>query len=95
MVRHCYDAIITKWHGTPLELRSGPENIAAICFTSGSIGAAKGAMLTHTAFHCQALVKLREVGFCDTDIYLHTSPLCHVGECSSSSATQHPGGQSC
>ena len=79
MVRHSYDAIIATWLGTCLQLLSGPENVAAICFTSGSTGAAKGAMLTHTAFHCQALVKLHEVGFCEADIYLHTSPLCHVG----------------
>lgn len=74
-----YDSTIAKWLGTQSELRLAPENIAAICFTSGTTGAAKGAMLTHMAFHCQALLKLREVGFCDTDVYLHTSPLCHIG----------------
>jgi len=76
---HCYSKCIAAWLGTQFELGSAPENIAAICFTSGSTGAAKGAMLTHIAFHCQALVKLREVGFRESDMYLHTSPLCHVG----------------
>ena len=76
---HSYSKCIAAWLGTQFELGSAPENIAAICFTSGSTGAAKGAMLTHTAFHCQAVVKLREVGFCESDMYLHTSPLCHVG----------------
>ena len=76
---HCYRDLIASWQGTQFELGTAPENIAAICFTSGSSGVAKGVMLTHTAFHCQALIKLREVGFCNSDVYLHTSPLCHVG----------------
>ena len=65
--------------GAEITLRVAPEDIAVICFTSGTTGPAKGAALTHTAFHCQALAKVVSVGYCESDIYLHSTPLCHVG----------------
>jgi hypothetical protein len=40
MVMHNYDAIIAHWLGSRLDLLSGSENVAAICFTSGSMGIA-------------------------------------------------------
>ena len=33
---------------------AAPDGAAIVCFTSGTTGAAKGALLTHAAFHCQA-----------------------------------------
>jgi len=37
-----------------LEPVAAPDGAAIVCFTSGTTGAAKGALLTHVAFHCQA-----------------------------------------
>lgn len=71
--------MINSCYGAALNLRDAPEDIAVLCFTSGTTGPAKAAALTHTAFHCQALAKVQTVGYCASDIYLHSSPLCHVG----------------
>lgn len=69
-----------------LQLRSAPDGAAMMVFTSGTTGAAKGVVLSHSAFHAQSLVKLALVGTDPRDTYLHTAPLFHIGGLSSAFA---------
>ena len=70
----------------------GPNGAAAICFTSGTTGAPKGAVLSHAALHAQATAKMAAVGYCREDIYLHCAPLFHVGGLSAATAVLTAGG---
>ena len=47
------EALIARRMGARLEPVLAPEGAAVVCFTSGTTGAAKGALLSHAAFHCQ------------------------------------------
>ncbi|XP_036069976.1 long-chain-fatty-acid--CoA ligase 1 isoform X3 [Oryzias melastigma] len=61
-----------------------PEDMAVICFTSGTTGNPKGAMLTHGNImsNCSSFVKLTE--FCcpidHTDVHISYLPLAHMFE---------------
>jgi acyl-CoA synthetase (AMP-forming)/AMP-acid ligase II len=67
----------------PIAAASG---IALICFTSGTSGAAKGVIVTHSALHAQSLAKLAVVGYSEEDVFLHAAPLFHIGGISSALA---------
>ena len=56
---------------------------ALICFTSGSTGQPKGALISHTALHCQGMAKAVQLRYCRQDTYLHCLPLFHIGGLSS------------
>ncbi|MCQ2820753.1 MAG: AMP-binding protein [archaeon] len=58
-----------------------PDDIAVICFTSGTTGIPKGAMLTHNNIMCEVSV-ITSKGFIFTpnDIYISFLPLAHVME---------------
>ncbi|KAK9086097.1 hypothetical protein Sjap_026508 [Stephania japonica] len=72
------------FHSTPhFQYCWAPEGIALICFTSGTTGKPKGVSIGHTALIMQSLAKVALVGYNENDVYLHTSPLCHVGGISS------------
>ena len=47
------EALIDRRLGVRLEPALTPEGAAVVCFTSGTTGAAKGALLSHAALHCQ------------------------------------------
>ena len=53
------EALIARRMGARLEPVLAPEGAAVVCFTSGTTGAAKGALLSHAAFHCQVCRHLR------------------------------------
>ena len=55
-----------------------PEDLAAICYTSGTTGRSKGAMLTHgnLTANAQTLVKLWQ--FTAADVLIHALPIYHV-----------------
>jgi malonyl-CoA/methylmalonyl-CoA synthetase len=55
-----------------------PDDIAAICYTSGTTGRSKGAMLTHRNLESNARTLHRIWGFRDGDVLLHALPLFHV-----------------
>ncbi|CAA6668083.1 unnamed protein product [Spirodela intermedia] len=60
-----------------------PEDIALICFTSGTTGKPKGVAISHMSLIIQSYAKIAIVGYTEDDIYLHTAPLCHIGGISS------------
>ncbi|XP_078433481.1 acyl-activating enzyme 14 isoform X2 [Wolffia australiana] len=69
-----------------------PEDIALICFTSGTTGRPKGVALSHMSLIIQSYAKIAIVGYTEDDIYLHTAPLCHIGGISSAIALLMVGG---
>ena len=57
---------------------SGPDDLAALCYTSGTTGRAKGAMLTHRNLASNAQTLHRIWGFRPGDVLLHALPIFHV-----------------
>ncbi|MCY3618423.1 MAG: AMP-binding protein [Acidimicrobiaceae bacterium] len=56
----------------------GPEDLAALVYTSGTTGRPKGAMLTHGNLASNALTLERAWAFQRTDVLLHALPIFHV-----------------
>jgi malonyl-CoA/methylmalonyl-CoA synthetase len=54
------------------------DDLAALLYTSGTTGRAKGAMLTHRNLTSNALALVEAWGFSETDVLLHVLPLYHV-----------------
>ena len=84
--------LIQQGLGTQLQLKQSPDGAALICFTSGTTGHPKGALISHMALHCQAMAKLMVVGYNPHDMYLHAAPLFHIGGLSSAIAVLMAGG---
>uniref|UniRef100_A0A8C2ZS34 Long-chain-fatty-acid--CoA ligase n=1 Tax=Cyclopterus lumpus TaxID=8103 RepID=A0A8C2ZS34_CYCLU len=59
-----------------------PEDMALICFTSGTTGNPKGAMLTHrnVVSNCSAFIRMTEVSTTSDDVMLSFLPLAHMFE---------------
>ncbi len=56
----------------------GPDDLAAMLYTSGTTGRSKGAMLTHANLESNALALYDIWGFGPDDVLLHTLPIFHV-----------------
>jgi malonyl-CoA/methylmalonyl-CoA synthetase len=56
----------------------GPENLAAICYTSGTTGRSKGAMLTHGNLVANARTLVALWRFTRDDVLIHALPIYHV-----------------
>ncbi len=56
----------------------GPDDLAAICYTSGTTGRSKGAMLTHANLASNATTLAHLWRFTDEDVLIHALPLFHV-----------------
>ena len=55
-----------------------PNDLAAILYTSGTTGRAKGAMLTHRNLASNALTLVEQWSFTRGDVLLHALPIYHV-----------------
>lgn len=62
-------------HTTP---QRGPDDLAALLYTSGTTGRSKGAMITHRNLGSNAEVLHRYWGFREGDVLLHALPIFHV-----------------
>jgi malonyl-CoA/methylmalonyl-CoA synthetase len=56
----------------------GPDDLAAILYTSGTTGRSKGAMITHRNLASNALALVESWGFTRADTLLHALPIYHV-----------------
>jgi malonyl-CoA/methylmalonyl-CoA synthetase len=56
----------------------GPDDVAAILYSSGTTGRPKGAMLTHRNLASNAATLCRLWGFSPTDVLLHALPIFHT-----------------
>ena len=56
----------------------GPDELAAILYTSGTTGRSKGAMLTHRNLASNAAVLVESWAFTRGDVLLHALPVYHV-----------------
>ena len=56
----------------------GPDDLAAILYTSGTTGRSKGAVLTHRNLLSNAEVLVREWRFTAEDVLLHALPIFHT-----------------
>ena len=59
-------------------VRRGPDDLAAILYTSGTTGRSKGAMLTHDNLLSNALVLKDLWAFTRSDVLLHALPIFHT-----------------
>ena len=59
-------------------VQRGPDDLAAILYTSGTTGRSKGAMLTHRNLASNAQVLHEAWGWREGDVLLHALPLFHV-----------------
>lgn len=61
--------------------KAKPSTICTICYTSGTTGLPKGAMISHKALLSEVeIVTACDFHFVDTDIYLSFLPLAHIME---------------
>jgi malonyl-CoA/methylmalonyl-CoA synthetase len=65
-------------HDAPLAERCDAHTPAALVYTSGTTGVAKGAVLTHGNFAANALALIAAWGITSSDRYLAALPLFHV-----------------
>jgi malonyl-CoA/methylmalonyl-CoA synthetase len=59
-------------------VQRGPDDLAALLYTSGTTGRAKGAMLTHRNLASNGLTLVEHWGFTHRDTLLHALPIYHV-----------------
>jgi malonyl-CoA/methylmalonyl-CoA synthetase len=73
--------LLARAAGTPAITRAAdrsPGDLAAILYTSGTTGRAKGAMLTQGNLVSNARTLFRAWGFSEADVLLHALPIFHV-----------------
>lgn len=63
---------------THMPVARGPDDLAALLYTSGTTGRSKGAMLSHRNLLSNAEVLTREWRFTSDDVLLHALPIFHT-----------------
>jgi malonyl-CoA/methylmalonyl-CoA synthetase len=70
--------IVAK-HTTPAPIvERQPNDLAVICYTSGTTGRSKGAMISHGNLLSNARTLVAAWGFTSNDVLLHALPLYHI-----------------
>ncbi|HKQ84693.1 MAG TPA: malonyl-CoA synthase [Steroidobacteraceae bacterium] len=59
-------------------VQRAPDDLASICYTSGTTGRSKGAMITHGNLLSNAETLVQLWGFTNEDVLLHALPLYHI-----------------
>ncbi|TCS36985.1 fatty-acyl-CoA synthase [Paucimonas lemoignei] len=72
-------ALMVDCGSIPAQVKTEPEDVAALMYTSGTTGHPKGAMLTHHNFWSQNLNVLLTKDLTSDDVTLGFVPLFHVG----------------
>ena len=60
------------------DIDRGPDDLAAILYTSGTTGRSKGAMLTHENLRSNAEVLVETWRFTSSDVLIHALPIFHT-----------------
>lgn len=87
-----YDAALAV--ASPMELGKGigEHDLAALFYTGGTTGAAKGVQLSHANLCANALHVLIALGYTDADRYLHVAPMYHLADGASTYSLTWAGG---
>ena len=74
-----YESLLAEGDTTPPEVRTGPDDLAWLFYTSGTTGQPKGAMETHRNLLTMIQQFLIGVvpGAGEDDVMLHAAPICH------------------
>jgi len=73
-----YEDVIASGSPAPPDVSVGPEDMAAIMYTSGTTGNPKGAIRRHHANSLIAILTALEMGFSRDDIGYLVMPMCHA-----------------
>jgi malonyl-CoA/methylmalonyl-CoA synthetase len=76
--RGSFSALAARGAETFATVERGPDDLAAICYTSGTTGRSKGAMLTHRALASNAETLVDLWRFTSRDVLIHALPIYHV-----------------
>jgi len=79
--KECGESLAALSNGAPLyriESPTHPDDIALLCYTSGTTGSPKGAMISHGNLSSMAASLHKAWGWTPRDILVHALPLFHV-----------------
>jgi long-chain acyl-CoA synthetase len=72
-----YEAALAAARPVP-DAERGGDDLAALFYTGGTTGRAKGVMLSHANFLANSMTALVNLGIREHSVHLHVSPLFHV-----------------
>lgn len=72
-----YEALLAAQEPVP-DAERGGDDLAALFYTGGTTGRAKGVMLSHDNFMSNAMTAMVNLGIRQESVHLHVAPLFHV-----------------